>query len=403
MSQEYFSVLARAIAGVGQIRAQLRTLMFELARSELRRGPHQRSLSFENDATWSALKQQISTLDKVVAQIESELIDDTMRLTISPQSVVVSQMIEDGTNARRLIDRSSSELVVRDGFDGEIIPPLLQTAPRQTIYAMPLPPLSEGRNEASSSKEATRSIKVAFRSIAQLTTAVLLGVAIFFFLAKRTGLFDFVGTRGDKLAAAAATVADVTPVQSTATASAKPKELGDLPVPDSYGVYAIEGGKLVALQALPIRVPDQRVGISALITSPSESVLPDGRLRFLVYRRDLLNNTPDLVTVRVVARVMRALTFDSGGKPHTVKVDGSWAVRSNVYEMRVSPNSGNPEMIVISPPDGNFTFPAGRYALVLNKNLAYDFSVDGQIIDKAQCLERTDAVNMPVYAECRNP
>jgi hypothetical protein len=71
--------------------------------------------------------------------------------------------------------------------------------------------------------------------------------------------------------------------------------------------------------------------------------------------------------------------------------------------MKVAPDSANPEMIVISPADGTFTFPAGRYALVLNKNIAYDFSVDGPVSDKAQCLERTDAVNTPVYTECRTP
>jgi hypothetical protein len=32
---------------------------------------------------------------------------------------------------------------------------------------------------------------------------------------------------------------------------------------------------------------------------------------------------------------------------------------------------------------------------------AYDFSVAGPITDMAQCLERTDAVDVPVYSECR--
>jgi hypothetical protein len=403
MSQEYFSVLARTIAGVGQIRAQLRTLMFELARSELRRDPRQRSWNFENETSWSAVKQQIAMLDKVVSQIESELIDDTMHLTVSPKSVVMNQMLEDGAKARLLIDRSASGLVVRDHLEAEIMPPLLETGPRQAIYTVPLPPLSEGHDEASRNKKTASNYKFAFWSITQLTTAVLLGIAVFFVLAKRSTLLDFVGQRGDKLAAATTTAVDAAPIQAAPVARAKPKGISDLPVPDSYGVYAIDGGKLISLQALPIRVPDQRVGISALITTPSESVLPDGRLRFLVYRRDLLNNVPDLVTVRVIAHVMRALTFDAGGKPRMVKVDGSWAVRSNLYDMKVAPHSDNPEMIVISPADGTFTFPPGRYALVLNKNIAYDFSVDGPVTDKAQCLERTDAVNTPVYTECRTP
>jgi hypothetical protein len=70
--------------------------------------------------------------------------------------------------------------------------------------------------------------------------------------------------------------------------------------------------------------------------------------------------------------------------------------------MRVAPVNGYPEMVEIMPDDPNFVFPAGRYALVF-KNGSYDFSVDGVITDRAQCLERTDALNTAVYSECRNP
>jgi len=51
-------------------------------------------------------------------------------------------------------------------------------------------------------------------------------------------------------------------------------------------------------------------------------------------------------------------------------------------------------------PDADIVFPAGRYALVL-KGVAYDFIIDGPLTDPVHCLERTDALNAPVYAECR--
>jgi hypothetical protein len=57
-------------------------------------------------------------------------------------------------------------------------------------------------------------------------------------------------------------------------------------------------------------------------------------------------------------------------------------------------------MVIIRPENPTFSFPAGRYVLVL-KGSAYDFSVAGPITDTAQCLERTDAMNMPIYSECR--
>jgi hypothetical protein len=97
-----------------------------------------------------------------------------------------------------------------------------------------------------------------------------------------------------------------------------------IPLPSVYGVYAISDGRLKDLDSLPIRVPDARVAISASFATPSRVQLPIGQLQFVVFRRDLLNNAPDHVQVRVVARVVRALTFDAAGKPTVADVDGSW-------------------------------------------------------------------------------
>jgi hypothetical protein len=85
------------------------------------------------------------------------------------------------------------------------------------------------------------------------------------------------------------------------------------------------------------------------------------------------------------------------------KVDQSWVVRSNSYQMMVSPVADNHEMILIRLTHADFVFPAGRYALVLNKGAAYDFTLDGPSSDSAHCLERTDALNNPIYTECRSP
>jgi hypothetical protein len=45
---------------------------------------------------------------------------------------------------------------------------------------------------------------------------------------------------------------------------------------------------------------------------------------------------------------------------------------------------------------------AGRYALVV-RGQAFDFTVDGRVTDKAQCLERLAAANGVFYSECQNP
>ena len=174
----------------------------------------------------------------------------------------------------------------------------------------------------------------------------------------------------------------------------------NIPIPTDYGAYAVVDGHLTDLDLLPIRVPDARVGISGPISTPSRVHLPIGQLQFVIFRRDLANNAPDRAVVRVVARVVRALTFSSSGKPAVNDVDGSWVIRSNSYEMKVAPIADSPEMILIRPEHPEFVFPAGRYALVL-KDIAYDFTLDGPMFDSAHCLERTDALNAPVYTECR--
>ena len=174
----------------------------------------------------------------------------------------------------------------------------------------------------------------------------------------------------------------------------------EIPTPSEYGAYAVVNGKLTELGQLPIKVPDPRVAISAPITVPSQAHLSSGQFQFVVFRRDLKDNAPDRVSVRVVAQVMRALTFDNKGHAKTTDVEQSWVIRNHSYQMRVAPIGDNPEMIVIRSDPADFVFPAGRYALVL-KGVGYDFTVEGKVTDLAHCLERTDALNAPVYSECR--
>jgi hypothetical protein len=252
-----------------------------------------------------------------------------------------------------------------------------------------------------------------FWSTIRLVLAVVLGVALFATIQDRTSLHRFfqagyeaTGAQIDGHKGPTAThLASSSPpapvsVQAIESKPGLTLQKANMPVPSSYGVYAFSHGQLTDLQTLPIRVPDERVGISALFSNPSETTLPDGRLQFIAFRRDLTNNAPDRVMVRVVARVMRALTFDAKGHAKITNVEASWGVRSNHYQMQVAPVNDNPEMIIIRPMNPNFVFPAGRYALVLEGS-AYDFTVAGRIVDAAQCLERTDALNMPVYSECR--
>lgn len=56
-------------------------------------------------------------------------------------------------------------------------------------------------------------------------------------------------------------------------------------------------------------------------------------------------------------------------------------------------------MIVIQPPNPEFVFPPGRYALVLN-GYGYDFTVAGKVTAPEQCLEQTQITDGVVVTEC---
>jgi hypothetical protein len=172
------------------------------------------------------------------------------------------------------------------------------------------------------------------------------------------------------------------------------------PLPTDYGVYALNNAKLSELYLLAEQVPDKRIALSTPINQPSRTTLPDGKARFVVFRRDLVGSAPDRIEVRVVAQVVRALTFDGKGKASFSPISDAWNIRNLSYEFRVRPISGNPEMLMVQSENPDFVLPAGRYVLAL-KNQGYDFTVAGNVTDSSQCLERTDAANGTFYSDCQ--
>ncbi|MBN9003792.1 MAG: hypothetical protein J0H40_00120 [Rhizobiales bacterium] len=185
------------------------------------------------------------------------------------------------------------------------------------------------------------------------------------------------------------------PKHAVAAASSPPP----FPLPSDYGVYALSDGKLVELHPLPTRVPDKRIAISTPIDRPSRTVLSNGKTRFIIFRRDLAGDAPDRIDVRVVAQVVRAISFDAVGKPKFDRVSNAWNIRNITHELRVRPIPGNPEMLLVQSDKPEFALASGRYVLVL-KDQGYDFTIAGAVTDMAQCLERTDAANGIFYSQC---
>jgi len=172
--------------------------------------------------------------------------------------------------------------------------------------------------------------------------------------------------------------------------------------PTTFGIYAVSGDRLYELDSLPGRAPDIRIAISAAILTPSRTSLPDGHIKFIIYRRDSATSAADRAEIRVVARIAQEMKFDKSGKPVVSKIDDTWVIRNISMPLRTAPKRDHPDMYEVQSEDPNDALTPGRYALVL-KGQAYDFSVAGAVTDPKQCLERLEATNGRFYSECRNP
>ena len=170
-------------------------------------------------------------------------------------------------------------------------------------------------------------------------------------------------------------------------------------LPASFGIYVLSDNKLTELQALAMNVPDPRVALSAEIKTPSTTIISDNKPAFILFRRDLANNAPQKITLRVAARLTRE-TKIVGGKAVSTNIEGAWRIRNISRELRVSPVPGQREMVIARLED-NDSLAAGRYELALNR-IGYDFTVAGPITVPAQCIEQFELTMGPIYTECRS-
>lgn len=174
-----------------------------------------------------------------------------------------------------------------------------------------------------------------------------------------------------------------------------------MPLPTTFGVYALNEGQLHELKPVPGKIPDRRVAISAAITTPSVTTLTDGDVKFIVFRPDGGVDASG-TEVRVVAKVSRAMGVDATGKAAIVNVGDSWVIRSMSYPYKVGPVDDQPRMLLLQPEQDGFTLAPGRYIVVV-KGMGYDFTVAGTITDPNQCVERINAANGAFYSPCPPP
>ena len=204
------------------------------------------------------------------------------------------------------------------------------------------------------------------------------------------------GPAAEPLTAASFASAATAALASAATAGPRA-----FPRPTAYGVYAISNNRLIELEQISASPVDPRARNSLQIVKPSRTVINDAKLAFIAYRRDLTTSAPDKVSVRIAARIARAMTVDPLGKavmepPPTA----SWLIREFGYDLRVSPVPENSEMLMLVPEEADFAFPPGRYELVLGGQ-SYDFVIAGIIKEPAHCVEGVATARGPAFYECR--
>ncbi|MGL3111377.1 hypothetical protein [Bradyrhizobium sp. BR 1432] len=193
------------------------------------------------------------------------------------------------------------------------------------------------------------------------------------------------------------------PAERTPDSAKEPAQAAQpsMPLPTTFGVYALSEGQLHELKPVPGKIPDRRVAISAAINTPSATTLMGGDVRFIVFRPDGGVDASG-TEVRVVAKVSRAMGVDATGKAAMVSAGDSWVIRSMSYPYKVGPVEDQSRMLLLQPEQDGFTLAPGRYVVVV-KGMGYDFTVAGTVTDPNQCVERINAANGAFYSPCPPP
>lgn len=149
-------------------------------------------------------------------------------------------------------------------------------------------------------------------------------------------------------------IAQVTPKPETTITVAKPEMVPSAPppparvLPSDYGIYAlIDDKSLAELNATSVMAPDMRIAISPEFKKPDRPHLPNGRVKFIVFRRDIANVIPERVEVRVVAKV-KEFSTDAAGKTTGGGADVG-VIRNFSYPFRISPILGKPKCTSSTP------------------------------------------------------
>ena len=396
---DYYAILQDAIRSTRQNSAQLRALVYERFRFNLKR-----DVLFGHSTMGLAdVVRQINDFELAVARIEANAVDEQpvtrerlgpfARERTEPRDRERTAVPDRERTAPAERERTERREIVRARAPDavQILPP----PPIKPLYAR-LPPHQRADNSqfARLTEEFIRHLRLTNKFVAIAFVAMtIIGSVIITLLWPTHKPPSRLETAGRPTQ-----TADATPGDAADDSAAQTKV--PFPLPNSFGIYVLSNDKLTELQPLPISIPDARIALSAEISVPSPTTISDAKPAFILFRRDLLNNAPQKIFLRVIARMARETTIVNG-KAGTTNTEGTWRVRNISRELKIAPIPGQREM-VIARLDDDVSLAAGRYALVLNRT-GYDFEIQGPPSSAAFCLEKFETANGAMFNQCRAP
>ncbi len=395
---DYYSLLQEAIQRTEKNSAQLRALVYERARFNLKRD----ILYGDSSAGLADLVRHINDFEHAVARIEADAEDQN--------GAVQGDSEDEPAHAPIGLDAAEEEPDFTSPPQAEV--PAAPRSPSHNavqISPRPLSPIYAGFNPVQRIDEFQRDRLEDFapriRYANRLIGILLLGI-VFIAAVIGAGLLwrsspvpPQVQTALPLPKAADAVAKQDSKAQDAAALKDETPKV-TFPLPTSYGIYVLSDNKLTELEALPIAIPDPRVALSAELKIPVNKIISDNKPTFILFRRDLLNNAPQKIALRVIASMKRE-TKIVDGKAAVTQIEGAWRIRNISREFKVSPVPGQREMIMVRTDDSE-PLPAGRYALVLNR-VGYDFAVEGRAKSAESCLEGFETANGTVFTQCRTP
>jgi hypothetical protein len=453
---DYQAVLKRKIQDASEDPAKMRELVYEAARLALRRQVQMQrpALSF------AQIERHISELEEAIGRLEAEA-EVAAGAEATAAAAAVAEPAEEAvaTDPGGLDDPEPepSEAAADDATNPPGHDPPAQSeedaafftvGDLQILGAGPAAPVARAAarqpikiaerakrpsylvnpadfvnpNATSRAQPAPRKpvVMSGLKVIFQLAVAAVAVAALYFAVWGRNGPVQTAGEiqlAGAGIPRIQTAPAPEPPADETSTAAAAPLTAGPpaempaaaapaepalpFPLPDAYGVYAVRDNQLIALEQIQATPVDPRTPNQLEITRPGRIVSATSKLAFLVFRRDLVSNAPEKVSVHIAARIAHSMNVDSAGQAVvTAPKTDTWLIRDKGYELRASPLRGNAEMVMLRTENPEFSFPPGRYELMLDGQ-AYDFVIAGEVTDPAHCVEGVVTFRGPDFYECK--